>query len=281
MDRTEATVQKTLAAMDAPLYDIGILTDRGMFPRMDALTAAQCMARVRYLKHRNAHGAHIYFRPSGERRFTLLDDLSRPLLADLYAHGFEPCAVIETSPENFQAWLRHSRVLSRELGTVAAQLLARRFGADLSAADWRRFGRLPGFTNRKPQHRQSAGLFPFVRLLSHTGQQFTAAEAFELEAERFLQQERAERQQQRENFRPWLGRPSSLTLSRFRAAVKYAGRPAAADMAFCIAAFSTGWSQSQVAAALAAEYLSRNPSQARRNAYIRRTTNKAMLWAGA
>ena len=63
--------------------------------------------------------------------------------------------------------------------------------------------------------------------------------------------------------------------------MKYAGRPAAADMAFCIAAFSTGWSQSQVAAALAAEYLSRNPSQARRNAYIRRTTNKAMLWAGA
>ena len=143
MDRTEAAVQKTLAAVDAPLYDIGILTDQGMFPRMDALTAAQCIARVRYLKHRNAAGAHIYFRPSGERRFTLLDDLSRTLLADLSARGFEPCAVVETSPENFQAWLRHSRLLSKDLGTVAAQLLAQRFSADPSAADWRRFGRLP------------------------------------------------------------------------------------------------------------------------------------------
>ena len=39
MDRTEQIVRKTLAAVDAPCYDIGILTDRGMFPRMDALTA--------------------------------------------------------------------------------------------------------------------------------------------------------------------------------------------------------------------------------------------------
>ena len=281
MDRTEATVQKTLAAMDAPLYDIGILTDRGMFPRMDALTAAQCMARIRYLKHRNAHGAHIYFRPSGERRYSLLDDLNRTLLADLSARGFEPCAVIETSPENFQAWLRHSRVLSKDLGTVAAQLLAQRFGADPSAADWRRFGRLPGFTNRKPQHMQGAGLYPFVRLLSHTGQQFTAAKSFELDAERLYEAKTNERKQQRQSFRPWFGKVPSLDLSRFRTSVKYAGRPAAADIAFSIAAIANGWSESRVADALASDYLSRNPSPSRRAAYIRRTIAKAMLWVRA
>ncbi len=281
MDRTEAAVQKTLAAVDAPLYDLGILSDRGMFPRMDALTAAQCMARVRYLKHRNAHEAHIYFRPSGERRFTLLDDLSRTLLADLSAHGFEPCAVIETSPENFQVWLRHSRVLSKELGTVAAQLLARRFGADPSAADWRRFGRLPGFTNRKPQHRQNAGLFPFVRLHGHTGQQFTAAELFELEAQRLYHAKIVERQRQRESFRPWFGKAPLLDLSRFRTSARYEGRPAAADMAFSVAAIANGWSMSQVADALASNYLSRNPSQSRRAAYVRRTIDKAKLWVRA
>ena len=76
MGRTEEVVRKTLAAVEAPLYDIGILTDRGMFPRMEGLSASQCMSRLRYLKYRNANGAHIYFRPSGERRFTLLDDLN-------------------------------------------------------------------------------------------------------------------------------------------------------------------------------------------------------------
>ncbi len=159
MDRTEQTVRKTLAAIGAPGYDIGILTDRGMFPRMEALTASQVMTRLRYLKYRNANGAHIYVRPSGERRFTLLDDLNQNAISTLTADGCEPCAVIETSPGNFQAWLKHTHVLPKALGTLAAQTLAQRFGADPSAADWRRFGRLPGLTNRKPEHRNAKGLF--------------------------------------------------------------------------------------------------------------------------
>jgi len=52
---------------------------------------------------------------------------------------------------------------------------------DPSAADWRRFGRLPGFTNCKPKYRKSDGLFPFVRLHSHSGQQYPMAEVFEQE----------------------------------------------------------------------------------------------------
>src|SRR5712671_6929241 len=40
------------------------------------------------------------------------------------------------------------------LGTFAAQTLAERYDADPSAADWRRFGRLPGFTNCKPKYKK-------------------------------------------------------------------------------------------------------------------------------
>ena len=46
-------------------------------------------------------------------------------------------AEVETSPGNFQAWLRHAQPLPKELGTLAAKTLAVRFGADTSAADWR------------------------------------------------------------------------------------------------------------------------------------------------
>jgi hypothetical protein len=67
---------------------------------------------------------------------------------------------------------------SKLLGTFAAQTLAARYDAGPSAADWRRFGRLPGFTNCKPKYRKLDGLFPFVRLYSHTGQQYPMAEAF-------------------------------------------------------------------------------------------------------
>jgi hypothetical protein len=54
------------------------------------------------------------------------------------------------------------------LGTFAAQTLAERYHADPSAADWRRFGRLPGFTNCKPKYRKPDGLFPFVACAAMT-----------------------------------------------------------------------------------------------------------------
>ena len=193
--------------------------------------------------------------------------------------GFEPCAVIETSPGNFQAWLKHTHILARALGTLVAQTLAHRFGADPSAADWRRFGRLPGLTNRKPQHRNAQGLFPFVRLHSHTGQQFTNAERVEIEVASLYRSHEMERTKQRQSFRPCTGRAMNLCLSRFRASPRYQGRPAAADMAFSIAALANGWSQAQVADALASQYLSRDPSPSRRAAYVRRTTAKALHWS--
>jgi len=68
----------------------------------------------------------------------------------LSADGFNPCAVVETSAGNFQAWLKHSIVFPKLIGTFVAQTLAGRYDADPSAADWRRFGRLPGFTNANP-----------------------------------------------------------------------------------------------------------------------------------
>jgi hypothetical protein len=159
MARTESTVRNLLTAIEAPFYDVGVLSDRGMLPGLNSISAATVLERLPLLKYRNAHGSHIYIRPSGEHRFTTLDDLHETSLARLSADGFNPCAVVET-------WLKHPRTFPKLLGTFAAQTLAERYEADPSAADWRRFGRLPGFTNCKPKYKRSDGLFPFVRLHS-------------------------------------------------------------------------------------------------------------------
>src|SRR5580658_8653872 len=156
MDRTESTVRKMLTAIEAPLYDIGVLSDRGMLPGLDSIAAVAVLDRLALLKHCNARGSHIYIRASGEHRFTTLDDLNETSLARLAADGFTPCAVAETSAGNFQAWLKHSRTFPKLLGTFAAQTLAERYGADPSAADWRRFGRLPGFTKRNTEIRTAS-----------------------------------------------------------------------------------------------------------------------------
>ena len=186
-----------LTAIEAPLYDIGVLSHRGMLPGLDGIPAKAILDRLALLRNRNARGSHIYIRPAGEHRYTALDDLSEISLAKLAADGFTPCAVIETSAGNFQAWLKHSVVFPKLLGTLAAQTLAARYDADPSAADWRRFGRLPGFTNCKQKYKRPDGLFPFVRLTSHSGEQYPMAEAFAQEITKLYQQREQEREAKR------------------------------------------------------------------------------------
>jgi hypothetical protein len=285
MDRTLIAVHNTLAAIHATAYDIGILTDRGMVPGLANLSAANVLSRIPLLRAHNAKGAHIYIRPSGEHRFTVLDDLSQESVDRLAADGYEPCAVVETSPGNFQAWLKHDDVYPAHLSTFVAQTLAQRYQADPSAADWRRFGRLPGFTNCKPKYRQSNGLFPYVLLKRWTREQHSMASYLRLEMTKLYQLQQQERQARIAQHQTAACRPSRssrysrLSLERFRNSAKYHDRPAAADIAFCVAAYSLAMPEDAIASTLDSQYLSRDPNPSKRAAYIQRTMAKARSWA--
>ena len=282
MDRTESTVQKMLAAIEAPLYDVGVLSDRGMLPGLDGIPADAVIGRLSLLKYSNVRGSHIYIRPSGEHRYSVLDDLSEIALAKLNADGFTPCAAVETSAGNFQAWLRHPAALPKLLGSIASQTLAARYDADLSAAGWRRFGRLPGLTNCKPKYRRPDGLFPFVRLKSFSGEQYPMADAFVQEITKLHEQREQQREARRlqASLSPRRGpRFSNLSLERFRTSSKYSDRPAAADIACCVAAYANGMDEARIELALEDDYLSRDPSPSKRASYIRRTMTKARDWA--
>ncbi len=285
MDRTLIAVEKMLAAFDAPAYDLGILSDRGMLPGLSNLAADGVLSRLPLLKAHNARGAHIYIRPAGEHRFTVLDDLNSDSIAQLACDGFEPCAVVETSLGNFQAWLKHDEVYPAPLSTFIAQTLAKRYGADPSAADWRRFGRLPGFTNCKPKYRKSDGLYPYVLLRSATGVQYRQAAYLRLEITKLYQLQEQEREARavQHQARPVhvSGQPaySCLSLERFRNAPKFLDRPAAADLAFCVAALSLRMPEDAIATTLDSLYLSRDPNPSRKAAYIQRTMAKARSWA--
>src|ERR1017187_6647348 len=75
----------------------------------------------------NPTGRNIYIRPRGEHNLSLIDDLTAASIERMKAEGFHPALVVETSPGNFQAWLKHSRILSKELGTAAARALGQEF----------------------------------------------------------------------------------------------------------------------------------------------------------
>lgn len=285
MDWTLNAVRKMLDAIDPAKYDLGVLSGRGMLPGLSDLSRDQVISRLPLLKSHNVRGAHIYIRPSGQHRFTVLDDLSQDALDRMIGDGYEPCAVVETSAGNFQAWLKHDDAYPTGLSTFIAKSLAARFQGDLSAADWRRFGRLPAFTNCKPKYRRPDGLFPFVLLRSATGQTYGRAAFLRLELTKQYQLRERERERRIAEFRqlatssPTGRRFSHLSLERFRLSPKYAGRPASADIAFCVAAYSLGMLENDVASTLAADYLSRDPNPRRKAAYIERTLAKARAWA--
>jgi hypothetical protein len=50
MDRAEISVRNMLTAVEAPLYDIGVLSDRGMLPGLDSIPAAAVLERLPLLR---------------------------------------------------------------------------------------------------------------------------------------------------------------------------------------------------------------------------------------
>src|ERR1700733_3772210 len=151
--------------------------------------------------------------------------------------GFSPAVVVETSPRNYQAWLKHPESLNKELSTAAARALAEKFGGDRGAADWRHFGRLAGFTNRKAKYQDpDTGLYPFVRLIETRHRVYPEATHFIADMRRALEQRAREAKELRE--RAGAGRPRDRahlkSIEAFRNDPQYGGDGARVDLAHAV-----------------------------------------------
>lgn len=145
-------------------YEVGIRDRQG---RMLSRTWSkeEVLKSLPWLKRENAKGADIYIRPGGadSQGIVLVDDLSAGQVERMKAAGFPPAVLVETSPQNHQAWVRLSQYpLSPQVASLASKALAKQYDGDPNSADWRHFGRLAGFTNRKPEHVSEAGSCPWV-----------------------------------------------------------------------------------------------------------------------
>jgi hypothetical protein len=103
-------------------------------------------------------------------------------------------------------------------------------------------------------------------LRSCSGHQYRMASFLRIELTKQFQLQEHERQarvaqHRATTFSPSGGmRYSHLSLERFRTAPKYHDRPAAADIAFCVAAYTLGMPDDAMASTLDSEYLSRDPN---------------------
>src|SRR5712692_2068304 len=135
----ERLVRVQLRAMRCERFDLGVKRDAGEMILREGEGAVEIAKAIKWLRHENAKGAHIYVRPAGLHPLSLIDDLSAEAIERIKVEGFEPAVVVETSTNNFQVWLNHGQVLEAPLSTRAAKELVERFGGDPSSADWRHF----------------------------------------------------------------------------------------------------------------------------------------------
>lgn len=120
---------------------------------------------ISYLKAMNAQGRHIFVRPTFEREpyFMMCDDLDKKGLERHHKHlgDYKPGRlVVESSPDNYQVWIRSDRALSVEEKTH----WLKKMDSDPGASPRHRWGRAPGFRNRKEKYADN-GRYPLAKLI--------------------------------------------------------------------------------------------------------------------
>jgi hypothetical protein len=283
MRQTGEVVRRQIEAMHSDVFELGLFRlsgaadglNAGMLPR--AWDADTLLRSIAWLRLENLRGRNIYIRPQGEHHLSLVDDLSKTAIDRMKAEGFEPAAIVETSPRNFQAWLDHGERLPRDIGTAVARALASRFEGDTKAADWRHFGRLAGFTNQKEKHRQSNGLFPFVRLIESSGVVYPSAGKF---VDNIREQYAREQDARKKRDAAFASVPvfggADRSIDSFRQNPVYGGDGTRVDLAYALYALSRGVSAEDVGAAIRSRDLSHKGTERRQEDYVERTIRKAL-----
>ena len=282
MKRTMDAVWTQIRAMGSERFEVGLFDPAAPKGRpvmiLRTWDADTLIRSVPWLAYENRGGRNIYVRPAGEHDLSLVDDLKYASLRAMKQAGFVPALVMETSPGNYQAWLKHHRPLTKELGTAAARELAREFGGDLGAADWRHFGRMAGMTNRKLRHYQVVtGYYPFVLLQEAWGGIYPESERFVTAVEEKVRRQKEERELLRAIYQ---NRPAPegplKSIDSFRADPRYGGDGTRTDLAFAIYALNHDASPEAVSAALRSRDLSHKGNERRQDDYVERTIRKAL-----
>lgn len=198
-------MRQQLIAMGSRLFEISAVPPKHrrdeLEPRAvrtwDAAKVLQAMDYMRRLNHEI--GLNILIRPAAYDRvdpqdgieayeghlalpLCFVDDLDIGRAGQMADDGLGFAVLIESSPSNYQGWVRIAGYpIERRVLSAANKTLARLYGGDPGSTDWRHNSRLVSFLNLKLERRDAAGQFPMARLtevnpgIAHAGDEILAA----------------------------------------------------------------------------------------------------------
>ena len=150
-------------------------------------TPAELAAHLPEMLRLQQRGENIYYTPlSEDRHHILIDDMTRKSMERLYADGFRPAVVLESSPGNYQCVLTIPKLQSphnRDVGNRITERLNKLYG-DPKLSGCIHPHRAPGFDNLKPKHRREDGSFPKVKLLQAEKRECAKAQELARQIER-------------------------------------------------------------------------------------------------
>lgn len=131
-------------------------------------TPQEIEQRTPEMQRLQRRGENLYYTPlSDKKHHILIDDMNREKLERLIKDGYQPAAVLESSPGNYQAIITVPKLGTphdKDVGNRLSDALNREYGdPKLSGAIHPH--RAPGYENRKPKHQREDGSYPDVRLL--------------------------------------------------------------------------------------------------------------------
>ncbi len=214
-----------------------------------------------------AAGESLIVRPEASNLIQL-DDLSSDALERIEPFAF---LALETSPDNFQAWLSVS--VEGEGRAALRRRLIDCLGADSGASGAMRW---PGSLNCKPSRRLLDGSFPAVRLFWFSNHAGITPEQLEV-AGLLAPLKIAPANPPRESTSPL---PAADAPTRYpdyaRELAAASGDRSRADLRWCLLSLSWGWSRDSVAAELVR--VSEKARARRAGGYIARTVEAAARW---
>lgn len=167
MDKTQAAAAMQARTLGCDVVDVGIRNQASGTMYNRTWRFPQLLGAIAWLKRMNATGHDIFIRPgrndASAAAWVLVDDLCIESIQAMREAGTMPSVVLETSSANYQVWVRFDAVRSDDHHRQIARALATYFNGDLRCAKPHQYGRLAGFTNRKPKHLTESG-HPFVLL---------------------------------------------------------------------------------------------------------------------